>query len=101
MKYNVPVISPQNKKAIIDLLESGKSIEEIQQKMGYTKQQIAAVHAHITIGTYKAKAHPITENDKLRIIDFGKQGLNSKEILVKTKMSYSPQQIAGILATCV
>jgi hypothetical protein len=90
-----------DRQKIVKLLNEGSEINDILQKFkNYTKQQIAAIKAHITIGSYKmgVRVTNISESDKQIITKLGRGGLNSKQILDKEKFDYSPQQIAGVLA---
>lgn len=50
----VSIISERDKEVIINFVRSGLGVPEIIKKMKsrYTRQQIAAVKAHVTMGTY-------------------------------------------------
>lgn len=53
-KKGVSIISERDKERIINFVKSGLGVPEIIKKMRsrYTRQQIAAVKAHVTMGTY-------------------------------------------------
>lgn len=91
---------PKDKQQIIKLFKSGIAFKDIQKKFkSYTRQQLAAIKAHVTIGTFKhGKLQLMLDHDKNLIIKLGRKGLNSKQILEKIKFHYSPQQVAGVLA---
>lgn len=46
-------IDNKTKSKVISHLESGLQSKDIAAKMGLTTQQVAAIKAHITMGTYK------------------------------------------------
>jgi transcriptional regulator len=37
---------------VLNLFEKGKTNEEVQKQTRFTRQQVAAVRAHVTMGTY-------------------------------------------------
>jgi len=45
-------LSDHDVEIVLDLLNLGFDTKDIEKKTGYRKMQIAAVKAHITMGTY-------------------------------------------------
>jgi len=93
-------MSESDKTQIIKMFKWGAITAEVQKNFKkYTKMQLAAIKAHITIGSYKGKKdHSINGIEKKEIVRLAKKGLDSKQILKKTSFNLKPQQVAAIIA---
>ncbi len=48
----VDVILPKHKEKIIKMFKKGKTVNEVMESFSYTKQQLAAIKAWVTMGKY-------------------------------------------------
>lgn len=53
MKSVPAKLTTEQRIAVIHWLSKEKPVEWIQERLSLTRQQVAAVKAHITMGTYK------------------------------------------------
>ena len=113
------LVSESDKNRIVILFNEGASTAEVLKKfkLKYSKMQLAAIKAHITIGSYKKEKSQqedlsgksvlwpvhgimitkINDSDKKHIIKYIKEGLDTFEIMEKMG-KYTRQQIAAVRA---
>lgn len=48
----VDVILPKHKEKMIKMFKKGKTVNEVMESFSYTKQQLAAIKAWVTMGKY-------------------------------------------------